>query len=535
MHKFFLLISLMFLASCSTPESTVVFSPEGDLKERLERNKQRLEGGKYLPENVFLTEQQSGGWPGDTEGRTILGLACDSRALGVGSSNLVEIISLVPSHLNERGYMGTDHGEVIDEQQLSGHGWLLRGLCAYYRLTGDESVLETVRSVSENLFVRHSGKYRTYPTEPSERADNGGASGHISGAEGNWRLSSDIGCVFIGMDGLIDAYGLIGTPEMKAVIEEMVDKFLATDLVGIKAQAHATLTGCRGLVRYAEITGNEEYIKEAQKRWELYKRYGMTENYANYNWLCRYDTWTEPCAITDSYILALKLWEHTGEIGYLEDSHLIWYNAICHAQRANGGFGLDTCPGEAGGYELKVHEDEAHWCCTMRGAEALYYAAYSLAYERDDRLVMTSYHDGVIRHDGADLQIRTDYPSEGSIKAEVLKGKMEEEWEMFIPRWMKVEEMTLNGLPLGEESATVGNGFIRFNRKFRKGDRIELRYTLELREEESINSDNTSAGTKRRLYGPLLLDENDRPILHHMSPDVCKDSGYERIIHHFEK
>ena len=34
-----------------------------------------------------------------------------------------------------------------------------------------------------------------------------------------------------------------------------MNRFLEVDLVGIRAQTHASLTACRGLIRYAEITG----------------------------------------------------------------------------------------------------------------------------------------------------------------------------------------------------------------------------------------------------------------------------------------
>ena len=81
----------------------------------------------------------------------------------------------------------------------------------------------------------------------------------------------------------------------------MIHRFLMIDPIKIKAQTHATLTACRGLMRYAEITGDTYYIDEAEKRWLLYKSDGMTENHENYNWFDRFDTWTEPCAIIDSY------------------------------------------------------------------------------------------------------------------------------------------------------------------------------------------------------------------------------------------
>ena len=53
-----------------------------------------------------------------------------------------------------------------------------------------------------------------------------------------------------------------------------------------------------------------------EQLWEIYLRHGMSENYGCYNWLDRFDTWTEPCAIVDAYIVATQLWRLTGEARY---------------------------------------------------------------------------------------------------------------------------------------------------------------------------------------------------------------------------
>ena len=66
----------------------------GELRDRLMRNFNRLEETKYQPDHVFLTEEESGYWPGDTEGRTILGLVMDARATGRTPLYLDEIRTL---------------------------------------------------------------------------------------------------------------------------------------------------------------------------------------------------------------------------------------------------------------------------------------------------------------------------------------------------------------------------------------------------------------------------------------------------------
>lgn len=282
----------------------------GELNARLQKNLTRLEEEKYQPDNVFLTEQQSGYWPGDTEGRTILGIVMDARATGRTPRYLDEIMRRVPSHLNELGYMGTIHRDSVDEQQLSGNGWLLRGLCEYYLWKNDKSQLPIIQRLAENLFLPGDKYYNSYPISPESRRQNvGEASGSLSQIIGHWRLSTDIGCVFIGMEGLLHALQVTGDEKLRPVADKLVNLYLNVDLTGIKAQTHASLTAMRGLIRYADITKDAKYISEVEKRWEIYKKFGMTEFYGNYNWFCRYDTWTEPCAIVDAFIVAAQLWQ----------------------------------------------------------------------------------------------------------------------------------------------------------------------------------------------------------------------------------
>lgn len=490
------------LSSCPEPMGYESITVNGALKYRLLQNLERLKAEEYQPANVFNTEE-SGGWPGDIEGKTILGLVCDASAAHQPTGQLTAIISKIPDHLNNQGYMGPEYEGCPNERQLSGNGWMLRGLCAYYEMSSDKRVLDWIRSISENLFVKGKGLYKTYHT--------------------------DTGSLFIGMDGLIDAYRLVGTPEMKEVIEEMIERFLEMDLVAVQAQTHASLTGCRGLVRFAEMTGNKDIVQEAEKRWETYKRFGMTENYESYGRFGCYDAGTEPCATVDSYMLALKLWQHTGNNAYLSDAQMIFYNGLAHTQRANGGFGSDSCPGEASGPDLSVTVDESQWCCTMRGAEGLATAAAFNFMRKGDTFYLTDLNPMSLSVDGLELELITNYPFEGSLTillSKVPSGK-DTKIKIFVPDWMKLEMLeTWQGMTVPK----VGeDGFLTIG-KLREGGQIILEYSYGLRQEPAINPDNTKPGQVRYFNGPFILNEEGNPIYHLMDPMVCKDSTYSQKI-----
>lgn len=360
-----------YLLSCALISlvGLMAFAETPSLRDRVRLSARRLEDARYSPAKVFLSEAESGGWPGDTEGRTILALVLQNAALGEKPKHLDGILRALPAHLNAKGYMGPIREGVLDEQQLSGNGWLLRGLSEYAQREKNPvlDVKPIIRSVSRNLFLPGKGRYATYPILPSERTVGGGASGSVtSETKDGWRLSSDIGCLFIGMDGLIQAQQVTGDADLKPVIEEMIARFLAIDLVAIQAQTHATLTALRGLLRYDA----RRFLPEVEKRFALYVVHGMTDRYENYNWFGRFDTWTEPCAIVDSVLVAHELHRLTGKAKYA-DCEGKFLAALCAHQRENGGFGLQKTFPKGASHEPVEHVHEAYWCCTMRGGAGL--------------------------------------------------------------------------------------------------------------------------------------------------------------------
>ncbi len=531
-----LLMGCLLMCACtSRPARPVPVPPEeirtgGELATRLDRNFDRIEDDMYRPDSVFHSRLWES-WPGDAQGRIVLALVCDARASGREPLYLKTILDHYPQFMNAQGYFGPEYDGVLNEQQLSGNGWVLRGLCEYYEWTGDPVALERIRAIVNGLFMHGKGLFKDYPIDPASRRKNlGDAIGEIVYNDAQWILSSDIGCVFIGMEGLIHAYKLIGGEELKELIDELITRFLEVDLVGIRAQTHASLTACRGLIRYAEITGDESYIPEVQKRWELYNQFGMTAGFQNYNWFCRYDTWSEPCAVVDSYMVAVQLWQHTGDPKYLDQAELIYYNGLCHTQRDNGGFGCDFCPSEhTGRTDLAVRTDEASWCCTMRGAEGLASAA-SYAFFRSGRdLVVPFYRDCSLELDGFRLTEQSNYPfdpaagevrftveqASGAVRALCLRQ----------PYGAEDLRLEING---EEQPAVFEDGFLRIARRFRSGDSVRLTFRL------AAQDLTDEAGGTRHLVGPLLYGTEGEgpatPVYHLLDPKVNRASAYSKVI-----
>ncbi len=540
----FLLACIQPFVSCQNENKVTTAIPvaipfqeitmQDELLKRSMKNYDRLESDLYQPRNIFSDSHPtiSLDWPGDFEGRTILALVLQARATHREPVYLEEIMRQVPLRLNQKGYFGALQGDTINEQQLSGHGWLLRGLCEYYIWKKDEKVKKYIQDIVQNLALPTRGHHKDYPILPEERNANvGEMSGTTQNVINNWLLSSDIGCDFIFLDGVVQAYSLFPTPELKELIDEMTARFLQVDLVGIKAQTHSTLTGLRALMRYDEITGDQHLLNEVIKRYRIYREQGITENYENFNWFCRPE-WTEPCAIIDSYILAVQLWQKTGDPLYLEDAHHIYYNAICHTQRDNGGFGCDNCTGPVD-LQLKVKAYEAYWCCTMRGGEGLARAIQYSYFTKDNDLYIPFFHTSSANITMAGNQLTlyetTGYPFNGntSFRIEPKSGRSKITIRLFAPAWTTHHEIKVNEKTV---SFRMENGFITFPLK--PDATLNITWTCDLvsQTREPENTMNTKKGSFAIMYGPLVLGYDGTDLISFSEKPVIKkldESNYQ--------
>lgn len=344
-----------------------------ELSERIALNFKRLSKGDYYQiENVFAPADYD--WEGDKEGRALLAFVSLYKATGKKIACMDEMLALMPEKLNAKGYIGRVQGEEVVEQQLSGHSWLLRGLCEHYEQFHDEYSLAALKTVVENLFLPTRGIYSDYPID-RENADVGGVSGTELGRSGRWLLSTDVGCAFMSVDGLSHAYQVTKDARIKELLDEMIGVYLAIDKLALRVQTHCTLTAARGMMRMYANTADERYLSGAKELYDLYVNHGgMTYTYQNMNWWGRPDTWTEPCAIVDSLMLAVQLYNVTGEEHYRNFAARVYHNGFSTLQRHNGGAGTDTvvAPGSPWTY-LKADMYEAYFCCSMRLSEGLWF------------------------------------------------------------------------------------------------------------------------------------------------------------------
>lgn len=485
----------------------------GDLLNRALKNFDRLEEPKYRIPEVFREPEYD--WPGDTEGRTALALTLLSQATHRNARYLDKIISLFPERMNPMGYFGNVQAEgIMDEQQFTGHHWVVRALIEYYLWKRDARAYETLQNLVKNFYLPANRFIRQYPLDPSVRKVEGhGAGTLLPDVIDSWRLSTDVGCAFLALDGIAHAYDLLLTTDLRQLTETMIQRFLQLDLLKMKAQTHATLSALRGMLRYFEQTKDPLILDEIERIYSLYRTEAMTENYENYGWFGRPE-WTEPCATIDSFIVAFSLWRHIGEPNFLEDAHMIYFNAISHGQRGNGGFGCDTCAGSIDPF-ITFSNYEAHWCCTMRGSEFFARAIESIYFTDDDTIYLPFYFDNEasfeLNSGSIILKQTTKYPYEGNVKLEILESSLQSpvQLKLFLPSWISNITLFLNGENI---TFSTSRGFAEIAGIFKPGDRLELTGDIVFQAQDIINKNNIR-NYHSFQHGPLILGwETDEEI-----------------------
>ena len=483
---------------------------KGDLAVRSGLNFARLEGDWYRPEEIFKAD--SHGWPGDWEGRVILALTMLEQSTHRASAYLDEIISILPSHLNKKGYLGPILPEnSFDEQHFSGQSWMLRALAAYYHYKKDPAALTMLKDMVNNFLLPAKGSYALYPIEPVKRFT----------AETPWILSrlqtktkhhaetSDAGCAFMMIDGATAAYELLRDTALRELIDEMINRYMEMDPEALNIQTHATLSAARGILRLYRLTGEKQYLDMALARYRLYRKAAWTECYGNFNWFGA-PRWTESCAIIDSFIVAVSLWRHTGDIAFLNDSHLIYYNALSHGNRINGSFGTDRCCGALETEDnlfLTPVNYETYWCCTMRGGEGFSRAIGYSCFMEDITITFPFFHsfeaELATESGGISLEMVSKYPFQDTVEIMVRNANLSSpcRFSLFVPEWAGNARLSLNGQELPEKPE---KDFITIERLFRPGDIVTLHLDMRTRAEET-RFDNCVKGYHKFFYGPMLL------------------------------
>ena len=327
------------------------------------------ESAQYQLPYIF-NSRTAESWPGDWVGRTLLAFNHLYEITGKEIPAMHELVENIDEHINETGYLGTPFdGKHAKETQITGHLWYLRGFLRYAKNFKSKKAFDIAQSTIENLYLPSLAMFENYPLE-RHKTNDGGIAGKSYDTVNGWELSSDIGCGFMCLDGLVDYYEAFPDPRVFHLITRLIEIFDGIDFVSCGFQTHCTLSSLRAILRFYELTKEKHYFEIVKAKFELYLDHGMTLTYENFNWFGREKSWTEPCAVVDSLMLAKSLYLYTKDTRYLTLARRMWFNGLQFCQRPDGGCGSNSCVTKENPI-LSVRSLQNSFCCNMRYTEGL--------------------------------------------------------------------------------------------------------------------------------------------------------------------
>lgn len=223
----------------------------------------------------------------------------------------------------------------------------------------------------------------------------------------------------------------------------------------------------------------------------------------------------ETCNTYNMLKLSRMLWQRTGETKYLDYYEKAMFNHILSTEHPHGGFVYFT-PVRPRHYRVYSEPQESFWCCVGTGLENhTKYGELIYAYDKKD-LFVNLYVPSELNWKKSGLQlIQTGDLSKGDKVSMKLNLKKSAKFTIRLrrPYWTKSDELivAVNGKPITNNLET--DNYLVLNRKWKKGDLIEIQLPMHLRAEFLPDGSKWAAFE----YGPWVLgaetDTTDLPGL----------------------
>ncbi len=429
----------------------------------------------------------------------------------------------------------------------SGHelycvGHLYEAAVAYYRATGKRTLLDVALKSAELIGNVFGPGKKSYPPGHQEVEIGLVKLYRLTGDEKYLNLAK----FFLDQRGRPEGHRLYGeySQDHKPVVEQ-------DEAVGHAVRACYMYSG---MADVAALTGDSTYLKALDRIWEnvVFKKLYITggigarggnEGFGEEYVLPNLSAYCETCAAIANALWNYRMFLTYGDAKYMNVVERVIYNGFLSGVSLEGDRFFYANPLESHGGSSR-----SPWfgcaCCPPNVARFIPSIPGFAYAQRDDNLYITLFIAGStkVSLDSGTAQIRqeTRYPWDGAVKIAVEPETPEQEFTIHIriPGWARnqpvpgdlyrymnesKEEIILrvNDKPVPLE---IESGFARINRKWAKGDVIELILPMPLRRvlaHEEVLDDKGRVALER---GPLVycaegIDNKDGNVLNLLLPD----------------
>ena len=293
-----------------------------------------------------------------------------------------------------------------------------------------------------------------------------------------------------------------------------------------------------GVADVAALTGDEAYFKALERIWEnmsskkLFITGGIGsrpqgEGFGPNYELNNHTAYCETCAAIANVYWNYRMFLATGESKYIDVCERALYNNVMSGVSLSGDKFFYDNPLESDG----EHERQKWFGCACCPGNITRFVAsipgYMYATEghgKTQNIYVNLYAQGTAKIGNIELEQTTDYPWDGKIRIAIKKGSGKFAIKLRIPSWLKTSptnnnlytyqdktpnySISVNGRALYPEN----HDYITLNRKWKKGDVIELNFPMNVRRIVANDNAEDDRGKVALERGPIVycLEGNDQ-------------------------
>jgi DUF1680 family protein len=272
------------------------------------------------------------------------------------------------------------------------------------------------------------------------------------------------------------------------------------------AHANTFIPKLLGECRNYDLTGSEESRRAAELLFrtlsqehafvtgEVSDKEHLFPPSEQYKHLTGYDG--ENCCTFNLLKLASKVFSWNADKAAADYMERAIFNHILGQQDPQTGMVTYFTPLLTGAYRLYSTPMNSFWCCVGSGFEShVGYASY-IYFHTDTDLYVNLFIPSEVTWGGTTVRQETDFPRSGAVTLTV--GGEAKEFAMHLrrPWWAVSMAVRVNG-----KKVKLGKGDAVLKRKWRSGDRVEVTYGMELRE-EAVGGDPSRVAL---MYGPVVM------------------------------
>lgn len=196
----------------------------------------------------------------------------------------------------------------------------------------------------------------------------------------------------------------------------------------------------------------------------------------------------------------LFCWNATSDIADYYERAL--YNHILGQQDPKTGMVAYFLPLKTGSHKVYSTPFNSFWCCVGSGFESHAKYAESIYFHNDKGVFVNLFIPSVLSWKGKNVEITqfTDFPYEDEVHFKIATEEPSQ-FTVYLrhPSWSKNVDVKINGKKL--RVRTNSNGYIEIDRTWKSGDKIFVKYHMDLHWEYTTDNKNIAA----LLYGPVVL------------------------------